>query len=124
MIKSLTAIFTIVVLLTTTLTGQTLSQPSEKPDIKAVLANEAQAYNAKAAEFDPAKADAIYNRQQSKKGWSTKDKVILAAAIVGIAALVYVLVKYGKDCLRSSPAGCTPGVDEFCTCEEYERRNP
>jgi hypothetical protein len=124
MIKSLTAIFTIVVLLTPTLTGQTLSQPSEKPDIKAVLANEAQAYNAKAAEFDPAKADAIYNRQQSKKGWSTKDKVILAAAIVGIAALVYVLVKYGKDCLRSSPAGCTPGVDEFCTCEEYERRNP
>jgi hypothetical protein len=124
MIKSLTAIFTIVVLLTTTLTGQTLSQPSEKPDIKAVLANEAQAYNAKAAEFDPAKADAIYNRQQAKKGWSTKDKVILAAAIVGIAALVFVLVKYGKDCLRSSPAGCTPGVDEFCTCEEYERRNP
>ncbi len=124
MIKSLTAIFTIVVLLTATLTGQTLSKPSEKPDIKAVLANEAQAYNAKASQFDPATADAIYNRQQAKKGWSTKDKVILAAVIVGVAALVFVLVKYGKECLRSYPAGCTPGVDEFCTCEEYERRNP
>ncbi len=97
---------------------------SEKPELKTLIANADK--KASDRTFDPVAADKTHERSQAqqKKGWSTQKKLIVAGVIVGIAALVFVLVKYGKDCIRSSPAGCTPGVDEFCTCEEYERRNP
>lgn len=92
----------------------------KKPDLKKLITDG----NTAPAAFDPQKADAIYDKQQAKKGWSTQKKVLVVAAIVGFAALLFVVIKYGKECARSNPVGCTPGVDEFCTCEEYERRIP
>lgn len=100
------------------------SDIQSKPELKTLIAQA----DKKAAEqaFDPVAADKTHERSraQQKKGWSTGDKLLLAGLIVGIAAIVFIVVKYGKECLRSSPANCTPGVDEFCVCEEYERRNP
>jgi hypothetical protein len=94
-------------------------------DLKQVFSNETERLKA-GSTFDPVKADRDRAKQQTgKKGWSTTKKTLVIAAIaVGIAAILFIGIKYGKDCLRSSPPNCTPGVDENCVCEEYERRIP
>ena len=92
----------------------------KKPDLKKLITDS----NTEPAAFDPQEADAIHDKQQAKKGWSTQKKLWVTAAIIGAVGLLFVLIKYGKECARSNPVGCTPGVDEFCTCEEYERRIP
>jgi hypothetical protein len=103
---------------------QATPAPAETADKKPGLKKLITDSNTEPAAFDPQKADAIHDKQQVKKGWSTQKKLWVTAAIIGAAGLLFVLIKYGKNCLRSSPAGCTPGTDEICTCEEYERRIP
>lgn len=95
----------------------------EKKDMKEAIADLSS--NGDMPEFDPVQAEKERDRiQDQRKGWSTKDKLFLAGFIVGIAALVFLVIKYGKKCLRTSPPNCNLGIDEFCYCEEYERRNP
>ena len=95
-------------------------------DLKQVFSNETEKFKADSAAFDPVKADRDQAKQQtSKKGWSTTKKTLVIAAIaVGIAAVLFIVIKYGKNCLKSDPPDCTPGVDENCVCEVYERRIP
>jgi len=96
-----------------------------KSALKDVFAIETEKLKGESASFDVERSKRDNARQQTKKkGWSTTNKLLLAAAIVGFVGLMFVVIKYGKNCLRSSPAGCTPGVDESCVCEEYERRIP
>jgi len=94
------------------------------PDLKDVFAKQTDIIKANEAIFDPVKTERERGNQQAQqKGWSKTKKVLVISAIaVGVAALLFVLIKYGKDCLRSDPANCTPGVDENCVCLEYERR--
>lgn len=96
------------------------------PDLNEVFAKETARIKADSAVFDPVKTDRENaNQQAQNKGWSTTKKVLVISAIaVGVAALVFLIAKYGKDCIRSEPANCTPSVDEPCVCLEYERRNP
>jgi len=42
--------------------------------------------------------------------------------VVGIAAIVFLVAKYGKDCIRTNYPGCDLVNDEACVCEEYEKR--
>jgi Flp pilus assembly protein TadB len=98
------------------------TERSGSPDLKKAIAEETKKIEAEEGRFDPAKIDKAERNAQAKKGMSSKEKTALVLFAVGVAVLVVLLVKYGKDCIRSSPPGCTPGVDEFCTCEEYERR--
>lgn len=93
-------------------------------DLKDVFAKQTDIIKTNEAIFDPVKTERERGNQQAQqKGWSKTKKVLVISAIaVGVAALLFVLIKYGKDCIRSEPAGCTPGVDENCTCLEYERR--
>ena len=99
---------------------------SNTSDLRQTIANETEKLKADSASFDPSKADRDLARQQTaKKGWSTTKKTLVISAIaVGLAAILFIVIKYGKDCLRSDPPNCTPGVDENCVCEEYERRIP
>ena len=94
------------------------------PDLTQVFAKETARIKADEAVFDPIKTDRENADQQAqKKGWSTTKKVlVISAIVVGIAAIVFIVAKYGKDCIRSEPANCTPSVDEPCVCLEYERR--
>ena len=104
-------------------TGQNTNQ--NKSDLKQVFDNETEKMKAESGTFDADKAQRDNATQKAKKKvWTTKNKLLLTAAIIGFVGLMFVLIKYGKNCLRSSPPGCTPGVDENCTCEEYERRIP
>jgi hypothetical protein len=136
MLKFAATLFTIFCLLMATLHSPVLAQsrsrlkPDEsktadakkRPDFRRIFDEETRKYESSSAEFDPLKYDNVIRKRQAKKGLSTKNKIGLALFIAGMAVLVVLLIKYGKNCIRSSPPDCTPGVDEFCTCEEYEQR--
>ncbi len=101
-------------------------QAEKTQELKKVFEKETVKFKADSAEFDPVKADRENAQQQAqKKGWSnTKKTLVIAAVAVGVAGLLFLLIKYGKECLRTDPANCRLGVDEICVCLEYERRNP
>lgn len=58
---------------------------------------------------------------KKKGGMTTKQKTWLVLGIIGTAALIFVLVKYYRECLRYED-NCIPG-NETCLCEEYAPRN-
>ncbi len=93
------------------------------PDMKQLVSEETQKLNQDSARFDPVAIDKAVRKQTTKKGWTTTQKTWLVLGIIGFAVLMFVLIKYGKDCVRSSPEGCTPGVDELCTCQEYAQNH-
>ena len=135
MLKFVTTLFLIlsIVVVSTTMPAvaqaqadQSKAEAEKNSELKKVFEKETEKFKADSAEFDPVKADRENAQQQAqKKGWSTTKKTLVIAAVaVGVAGLLFLLIKYGKNCLRSDPANCTPGVDENCVCLEYERRNP
>jgi hypothetical protein len=138
MLKSATTLALIYALLTVFLTGPVAAQTQSElngrpatvkktPDLKKAFREETLRYNAETASVDSSKMNSELLRQQQppKKGWSKTQKGLLIAAIaVGVAACLFVAIKYGKNCLRTDPENCTLGTDEPCTCVEYERRIP
>ena len=104
------------------------SPAAERSDLQKVFSAETERFKADSAAFDPVKVEREVAKQQAqKKGWSTTKKTLVITAIaVGVAALLFVAIKYGKKCLRYSEF-CTfdpqTGIED-CPCEEYERRNP
>lgn len=88
-------------------------------DLRKTIERQDAKFKAESATFDPVKAEKEVRKQTAKTGWSKRQKLTLAIIIFAIAAVVFVAIKYGKGCIRSNPAGCTPGVDDYCTCEEY-----
>jgi hypothetical protein len=142
MFKFATTLFTIFSIVLVSTTAPTLAQPpagsdaqpaatqntnmASKPDLQQVFAKETEKLKAENSTFDPVKADIESSKQQAqKKGWSTTKKTLVITAIaVGLAAILFIAIKYHKDCLRSDPENCSPGIDENCVCLEYERRIP
>ena len=124
----------LMVFLTAPISAQNQSQLNDRPasakktpDLKNAFYEEMLRYNAAAGMVDSSKmnADLLRPKQAPKKGWSKTQKGLLIAAIaVGVAALLFVAIKYGKECLRTDPEDCALGVDEPCTCVEYKRRIP
>lgn len=97
--------------------------PKEKkrPDFKKIFDEETKQFKKKSAEFDPVKLDLERTRQQAPKhGLTGKEKTFLIVFIVGIAVLVVLLAKYGKNCIETTPKNCNIGTDENCYCERYE----
>ena len=142
MLKFATTLFTIFSIFLVSTTAPTLAQPQAKQEtetaaskntdaknnanLKKVFEKETEQFKSESAQFDPVKTDRENAQQQTtKKGWSTTKKTLVITAIaVAVAGLLFVVIKYGKKCLRSDPENCSPGIDENCTCLEYERRIP
>lgn len=137
MLRKFTAEFTIFsllfVIILSPVSAQTRSQeltppseakttaPQPDSDLKKIVSKDSS------PSFDPVKADAIYQKQaqQQPKKWSKTKKVLVITAIaVGVAALLFVAIKYAKECARTEPANCDYINDEFCRCVEYVPRNP
>ena len=98
----------------------------QAPNLRDVFAKQTEIVKADAAVFDPVKTERqAANQQAQKKGWSTTKKtLVIAAVVVGIAALTFLMIKYYRKCLRYSE-DCTFNSDtgaEECPCEEYEPR--
>lgn len=141
MLKLTTSLFCLFSLLITTFPSPVIAQTKEPPAIKSSSTNNAQdrnspdlklaveqkskEFNQRSAVFDPVKTERENAQQQAqKKGMSTTKKALLWTALaVGVAAVLFVVIKYGKDCLRTTPENCDLN-DEYCTCAEYERRIP
>lgn len=149
MLKTGTTVLTIVALLIVSfmapVTGQppaksgsseppTNTQASEKladgkkpeknqPDLKKVFDEETKKFKAESAEFDPVKLEIEKGKQQSKRGWTKSDVALITVFAVGIAVLVYLVVKYGKNCIETNRPNCNISTDENCYCERYEEEN-
>lgn len=141
MLKFATTLFTIFSIFLVSTTAPTLAQPQskqgtekaisqntnteKKTDLKKVFEKVNEQFKSESAQFDPVKTDRENAQQQAtKKGWSkTKKALVITAVVVGIAALLFVAIKYAKKCLRYED-DCDPFYDEFCQCAEYERRIP
>ena len=92
-------------------------------NIKKVVAENERRYKDRTASVDVKELEKIERKAPKGPGMSKKDKTFLAVFIVGLAVLVVLLVKYGKNCEVSDPPGCNPVTDENCTCTQYEQRN-
>lgn len=93
------------------------------PDMKRVIAEHNKKYAELSGKTD-AKTMEKLDRQRAQtkgNGLTGKQKLAIFLGIVAVAAIIFVVVKYGKECLRSEPAGCTPTVDDPCVCTEYEQ---
>ena len=142
MLKLITSLFCLFSLLITTLPSTAVAQMKEQPastanaaensggkkdpDLRSVVDQKTKEFAVQSSTFDPVKTERENAQQQAqKKGMSKTKKTLLWTALaVGIAAVLFVVIKYGKDCLRTSPENCSLGTDEYCTCAEYERRIP
>ena len=97
------------------------------PDMREVFAKQTEEVRADAAVFDPVKAERERGNQQAqKKGWSkTKKTLVIAAVVVGIAALTFLMIKYYRKCIRYSEyCNIDPNTGlEDCPCEEYEQKD-
>lgn len=127
MIKLTSAFLILTIFITVTLHAQKLSDlpPQTKlqvkqPDLKKVFEMETQKFKAETAAVTPKKMEKI-SRQTPKPGLSTKQKTWIVVAIIGAAVGIFLLVKYGKNCLEYEN-DCSPS-EEGCYCRVYEEDN-
>jgi anti-sigma factor RsiW len=96
-------------------------------DLKDVFARQTAKVKADESVFDPVKTERERGKQQSQKpGMSKTKKALLWTALaVGVAALIFVAIKYAKKCIRySDDCDYNPDTGNYdCPCEEYEERN-
>jgi hypothetical protein len=124
MLKLTTVFLLISVFITGTLYGQTVAtmpKPQEnQSDLNEIIAKENEKIKQESAVIDSKKMEKS-QRQTPKNNWTAKEKTFLILGIIGTAALVFLLVKYGKNCLRYEN-NCSPSEDG-CYCAEYEKKN-
>lgn len=141
MLKHATTLFLIAAILSVTLTSPVHGQPpvasgpsepsntqtataansdKAKPDLKKTFEDETKKFNAKSAEFDPVKIEHENNKQQAKKKfWNKTNTIVMVSFAIGIAVLVWFVIKYGKECIETTPRNCNLYSDDNCYCERY-----
>jgi len=110
--------------MTGTIPAQTVSKPSEfrenRSDLKQVFSRETEKLKKDSTVIDAKIMDKT-RRQVPKQGWTKTEKTVMVLFVVGLAALLFVAIKYGKNCIRYEN-NCSPS-DEGCLCEEYEQKD-
>lgn len=89
-------------------------------DLRQVISKQTKNIKSQSLAVDAKEMEKL-RRQVPKSRWTKTQTAITILVVVGIAALVFLLVKYGKDCLRYEN-NCNPS-DENCYCEEYAEDN-
>ena len=124
MLKLTTVFLIITVFITGTLYGQTLAtvpkSEENQSDLDQVIARENEKILKEASFLDSKKLEKS-QRQVPKQNWTAKEKTFLILGIIGTAALVFLLIKYGKECARYEN-NCSPSEDG-CYCAEYKQNN-
>jgi hypothetical protein len=142
MLKSTTALFLVYAMLIVSLAlpanaqqvpakeqlADEVKKDGQPQNLKDVFAKQTDIVRANEAVFDPVKTERERGNQQAQKqGMSKTKKVLLWTALaVGMAALLFVAIKYAKKCIRySDDCDYNPDTGNYdCPCEEYEPRNP
>lgn len=91
-----------------------------RTDLRQAISKETQKIKSESLALDAKKMEKLGRQVPKKSSWSKKDTAFLILFAIGVAALVFLVVKYGKDCLRYEN-DCNPSFDENCYCEEYEQ---
>ena len=141
MLKSTTALFLVYAMLMVSLAlpanaqqvpakeqlADEVKKDGQPQNLKDVFAKQTDIVRANEAVFDPVKTERERGNQQAQKqGMSKTKKVLLWTALaVGMAALLFVAIKYAKKCIRySDDCDYNPDTGNYdCPCEEYEPRN-
>ncbi len=140
MLKSTTALFLVYAMLIVSLAlpanaqqvpakeqlADEVKKDGQPQNLKDVFAKQTDIVRANEAVFDPVKTERERGNQQAQKqGMSKTKKVLLWTALaVGMAALLFVAIKYAKKCIRySDDCDYNPDTGNYdCPCEEYEAR--
>jgi hypothetical protein len=140
MLKSTTALFLVYAMLIVSLAlpanaqqvpakeqlADEVKKDGQPQNLKDVFAKQTDIVKANEAVFDPVKTERERGNQQAQKqGMSKTKKVLLWTALaVGMAALLFVAIKYAKKCIRySDDCDYNPDTGNYdCPCEEYEAR--
>ncbi|HEY8559162.1 MAG TPA: hypothetical protein VIL74_02080 [Pyrinomonadaceae bacterium] len=123
MLKSTSVLLFVVLVAIVPLHAQSLPDVprprAAQTDLRNVVSRETQKIRSESLAVDAKKMEKL-RRQVPRGNWTKAEKTLVILTIVGIAALVFLLIKYGKDCVRYEN-DCSP-ADENCYCAEYERR--
>ena len=87
-------------------------------DLRQVFSNETQKIKGDSTSVDSKNMERLQLKQAKRGGWNKKTTIAIVLFAVAIAAIVFLVIKYGKDCLRYEN-DCDPTFDEACYCEEY-----
>ncbi len=89
-------------------------------DLRQVFSNETQKIKSDSMSVDSKNMERLRLKQAKRGGWNKKMTTFIVVFAVAVAVLVFLVIKYGKDCLRYEN-NCDPAFDENCYCEEYEQ---
>ena len=87
--------------------------------LKASIAREDFLAQERAGTVDVKALNEIDRKPPKGHGLTGKQKTLIVLAAVGFVALIFFVIKNYRECIKSDPSGCTPGVDDPCTCLEY-----
>lgn len=103
--------------------GVTGNQSPPAVDMRKAIAENDLKHRERAGKTDAKTMERLDRQQAQRQGLTGKQKFFIVLGVAAFAALIVLLIKYGKDCKTSDPPNCTVGVDEFCTCTEYEQES-
>jgi hypothetical protein len=102
---------------------RTVAQTEKRADLRQAISAETQKLKSESLSVDAKKMERLRLKQTKRSNWSTKTTIAIVVFAIAVAALVFIVLKYGKDCLRYEN-NCNPGTDENCYCEEYAPEEP
>ncbi len=122
MLKPLTLFLLTTMLVTGTMHGQTLSNPSKESQInlRQAISRETEKLKNESTVIDAKKMEKIQQQSPQKK-WNTKSVLIITGIVVVLVGLAVVLAHNSKRCIRRNPSGCNFADDINCQCVEYEQ---
>ena len=91
-------------------------------DLRQVFSSETQKIKSDSMSVNSKNMERLRLKQAKRSNWNNKTTVFLVVFAVAVAAIVFLVIKYGKDCLRYYN-DCSPSEDG-CYCEEYAPEEP
>jgi hypothetical protein len=99
---------------------RTATRAASQADLRQVFSKETQKLKSDSLSVDAKKMERLRLKQATRSGWTRKQTIAVVLFAVAVAAIVFFVIKYGKNCLRYEN-NCDPAFDENCYCEEYEQ---
>ncbi len=125
MLKLLSVFLFVIMFTTATMHAQILPEPPQskesRTNLKQVFSKETDKIKSESSVIDAKSMEKAQRQKTTRSKWTGKQTALIVLFAVGVAALVFVLIKYGKNCLRYEN-NCNPS-DDGCYCAEYEQQN-
>lgn len=124
MLKPMSVFLFVVMFISGTMHGQTLSKPPKpkesQAELKQLFSRETEKLKSESSVLDAKKMDQM-RRQTPQKTWTTKYTLMVTLIVVVLVGLVAVIAYNSKRCIRREPRGCSFTDDIGCECLEYTK---